>query len=103
MNLALATEVSMSEDANTVEGWARNSRPPNLYRRFAFRNYAETSVFLDRLAELSKQTGYYPDISFGKVYANVTVHASDGEAIREQDLEFAAQANTLVASTEADE
>lgn len=85
----------MSEDSSIAEGWVCNERPPNLHRRFAFRDYGETSAFLDRLAALSKETGYYPDISFGKVYANVTIHANDGSQIDARDLEFAQRVNTL--------
>ncbi len=92
-----ATEVTMAEVTHMAEGWTRNERPPHLYRRFEFRNYAETGAFLDRLAALSKETGCYPDISFGKVYANVTVHASDGTRIGAQDLEFASRISELAA------
>lgn len=89
----------MSESTDTVEGWTRSERPPNLYRRFAFDGYAGTREFLDRLAALSKETGYYPDISFGKVYVNVTVHAEDGKALAETDLEFARRVNALAPET----
>lgn len=89
----------MTEDMHTAEGWARSDRPPNLHRRFPFSDYAETRAFLDRLAALSKETGYYPDISFGKAYANVTVHARDRTAIGAQDLEFARRVNELAPPT----
>jgi 4a-hydroxytetrahydrobiopterin dehydratase len=83
----------MSESGKTVEGWTFHDRPPNLFRRVSFISYAETRQFLDRLAALSKETGTYPDVSFGKTYANVTVHASDGQAISDGDCSFARQAN----------
>jgi pterin-4a-carbinolamine dehydratase len=87
----------MSEQS-TPEGWNRNDRPPNLFRRFQFANYAETRTFLDRLAELSKEIGYYPDISFGTTYANVTVHARDGSAVSAEDVAFAHKANEFARS-----
>lgn len=88
----------MTEDMNTAEGWGRSDRPPNLHRRFPFSSYAETSAFLDRLATLSKETDYYPDISFAKTYANVTVHARDGTALSAGDIAFAQQVNGLAAA-----
>jgi len=86
----------MSESGKTVEGWTLHDRPPNLFRRVSFNSYAETRHFLDRLAALSKETGTYPDVSFGRTYANVTVHARDGQAIDDGDCSFARQANVCL-------
>jgi pterin-4a-carbinolamine dehydratase len=85
----------MSEAINVPEGWARHERPPNLFRRFTFGSYGETRGFLDRLAALSEETGYYPDIGFGTGYANVTIHARDGTALGAADLDFARRVSAL--------
>ena len=79
----------MSEDTSTAPGWTRSERPANLFRRFEFGSYAETRAFLDRLADLSKETGDYPDIGFGKTHANITIHARDGTAIGPEDVALA--------------
>lgn len=84
----------MSE-VTAPEGWNRGDRPPNLFRRFQFGGYSETRTFLDRLADCSKNAGYYPDISFGKAYANVTIHARDGNAITDDDVAFARRVSEL--------
>ena len=75
--------------------WQRKERPPELFRRFEFANYGATRAFLDALAELSKQDGYYPNISFGTTYANVTVQARDGAVLTQADLEFAAHIDEI--------
>lgn len=87
----------MSNDMNIPEGWQRHDRPPNLFRRFTFAGYSETRAFLDRLAALSEETGYFPDIGFGTGHANVTVHARDGKAISQVDIDFAQRTNVLAA------
>lgn len=79
----------MVEITQSFEGWQHHERPPSLFRRFEFADYATTRAFLDRLAELSKETGRYPDIGFSKTYANVTVHAEDATAITDDDIMFA--------------
>ena len=91
----------MSDDSITAEGWTRGERPANLYRRFEFGAYGETRVFLDRLAALSKETGRYPDISFGTRYANVTLHAGDGGTLGVEELAFARRANRLATGAQA--
>lgn len=42
-------------------------------RRYDFASYSETRAFLDRLAEYSREQGYYPDLNFGKNHVNVSI------------------------------
>jgi 4a-hydroxytetrahydrobiopterin dehydratase len=86
---------SMRDDTTIAQGWTHSERPANLFRRFEFGTYAETRAFLDRLADLSKETGYYPDIGFGKTHANITIHARNDTAIGPEDLAFAQRASEL--------
>ena len=78
----------------TEARWTEVERPSSLHRRFEFAAYAETRAFLERLAGLSKETGLYPDLSFGRTYVNVTVYGS-GAAVDGEAREFAARAETL--------
>ena len=80
------------------EGWGHHERPPTLFRRFSFGAYSETRLFLDQLGTLSKETGCYPDISFGTTYANVTIHSRDGERLGAEDTAFAQRVNQLTAA-----
>jgi len=60
-----------------------------LFRRFEFDSYTATRTFLDALEALSKEQGYYPDLSFATKHVNVTVQARDGKALAPIDYEFA--------------
>lgn len=77
----------MNETAGVIEGWSEQSRPPSLFRRFAFASYRETRAFLDRVAAVQEELGVAPqNISFGTTYVNVTIAAGDdglGAAQRE--------------------
>lgn len=75
--------------------WERRERPAQLFRRFEFAAYGETRAFLDALARLSERDGYYPDISFGTTYVNVTIRPRAGDALAEADLAFARRASAL--------
>ena len=86
----------MTTQSRWPEGWTEIERPPSLYRRFEFAAYPETRAFLERLAGLSKDTGLYPDLSFGRTYVNVTVPGSDGAAVDADARGFAARAEALV-------
>lgn len=86
----------------TPDGWNRCERPPNLFRRFQFASYTQTRTFLDLLADLSKETGYYPDIGFGTTYANITVSARNGSEITDDDMIFASRTADLAHGVASD-
>lgn len=86
----------MTTESREPEGWTESEERSLLYRRFEFAAYRQTKGFLDRLAELSKETGLYPDLSFGTTYVNVTVYGSEeGAGIGAEAREFAARADAL--------
>ncbi|MFB1490033.1 MULTISPECIES: 4a-hydroxytetrahydrobiopterin dehydratase [unclassified Thiocapsa] len=69
------------------QGWTERQRPVRLERRLEFADYETTRDFLDRAASLSERVGIYPDMSFGRTYVNITLHAEDdatqaGEPLR---------------------
>lgn len=81
--------------AAQAPGWRITQKPPKIERRFTFVTYAETSAFLDRLAELSKQDSFYPDLSFGRTHVHVTIAARDEQALSSLDVEFARRTTAL--------
>ena len=85
----------MMTESRLLEGWTEIERPSSLHRRFEFAAYPETRAFLQRLAALSKETGLYPDLSFGRTYVNVTVYGSGGAAVDAKAREFAARAEAM--------
>jgi 4a-hydroxytetrahydrobiopterin dehydratase len=93
----------MFDDTEIPIGWEHHKHPAYLFCRFQFSGYRETRIFLDRLAALSGEVSYYPDISFGTTYANVTVYARDGKAISSEDLMFARRVSDLARLGDAPE
>ena len=70
-------------------------RQQPLNRRFEFASYAETRQFLDQMADLSKREGYYPDVSFGKTYVNVSIDGEGQAALKERQSIFIAEMEAL--------
>jgi pterin-4a-carbinolamine dehydratase len=91
----------MSESLELPGDWECRGRPAYLFRRFQFSGYRETRAFLDRLASLSEEVGYYPDISFGTTYANITIHARNGAELGPEDVTFARRVAELVQPQDA--
>ncbi len=90
----------MSAILSPAEGWKQVERPPSLFRRYQFISYRDTRAFLDRLAELSAETGLYPDLGFGTTYVNVTVHGGAG-GLTLTEVDFANRAAGLAQAAAA--
>jgi pterin-4a-carbinolamine dehydratase len=88
--------VSTSE-ADDRRRWRRRERPLRLERRLEFPDYEATRVFLDAAAELSEETGIYPNLSFGRTYVNLTLFAdeSTGE-LNPELIGFAEQIDAIL-------
>lgn len=68
----------MLNDDCTKHAWTLRQRPLRLERRYAFADYPETRDFLERASVLFEREGVYPDINFGRTYANATLYADEG-------------------------
>ncbi|MBK1618251.1 pterin-4-alpha-carbinolamine dehydratase [Lamprobacter modestohalophilus] len=77
--------------------WRERGRPLRLERRVEFGDYEPLRDFLDRLAELSEATEVYPNLSFGRTYANLTLFAEEGAQQIEEPLHaFAREVDALL-------
>lgn len=70
--------------------WLVRTRPASIERRFEFDDYEATRTFLSRAAELSEREGYYPNMSFGRTYVNVSLQpATDADDVTPELHRFA--------------
>ena len=82
-----------------MEGWRHKNRPECLEKRYEFESYEKTRDFLDALGDFSEKVSRFPDISFGKTYANITIRPSEDnekEEISKLDYDFATQIDLLI-------
>tara|TARA_Y100001970_G_scaffold294017_1_gene445873 strand:- start:7172 stop:7438 length:267 start_codon:yes stop_codon:yes gene_type:complete len=56
-----------------MNNWIEKSEPVSMEKRFEFKNYQGTKKFLDELYLFSKQNQIFPDISFGKSFASISI------------------------------
>ncbi len=80
------------------EIWTLRKRPERLEARVEFPDYEATRVFLDAAAEMSRQEDVYPDLSFGRTYVNLTLHAASGEGIGDAEQRFARSIDRLISA-----
>ena len=81
-----------------MEGWRQKNRPECLEKRYEFESYEKTRDFLDALGDFSEKVSRFPDISFGKTYANITIRpleSQEKEEISKDDHDFASKIDFL--------
>lgn len=91
----------MTTEALGPIDWTEVACPALLTRRFEFPAYEQVRVFLEQLGGLSKQTGVYPDLNFGRAHVSVTVYGSDEAMVDDAAREFAVRAAALPAAAVA--
>ena len=77
-----------------VDGWDVIKNDKNFYlleKKFLFKNFLESQIFVNKVGEISEKEGHHPDIIFGWGYAkiNITTHAIEG--LSENDFILAAK------------
>ena len=93
---------SIPLDSLPLVKWQERIRPVRLEKRFEFESYDALRVFLDDAANLSEQKGLFPDIGFGKTYANFTIHTDEGsDQLTESQREFAVLLDKLESARQA--
>lgn len=81
-----------TNDGSVPDGWTEQKRPLTWNKRFDFADYAQTRAFLDCLATVSEGSGYYPNLSFARTHAVVTIQF-EGEEVDARLREFAGNAD----------
>ncbi len=86
--------MSNANDMNATPATGQERVAP-LNHRFDFGSYAETRQFLDRLADLSRREDYYPNVSFGKTYVNISIDAEGQAELGERHARFTSEMEAL--------
>ena len=81
-----------------VDGWdiLKNEKKIfYLYKKYEFKNFLESQIFINKVGEVSQNEGHHPDISFGWGYANIKITTHAIEGLSENDFILAAKIDQL--------
>jgi 4a-hydroxytetrahydrobiopterin dehydratase len=59
-----------------VDGWGiieNEKKIFYLYKRYEFKNFLESKIFVNKVGDISENEGHHPDISFGWGYAEIKI------------------------------
>jgi len=85
-----------------LDGWRVDAKPPVMTKQFNFESYEETRTFVNSLADLSESTGYYPNLTFSKTQATVTIF-TDEEELGKSEYSFATETDKIAEESSASE
>ena len=82
-----------------IDGWEilKNEKKIfYLYKRYDFKNFLESQIFINKVGEISENEGHHPDISFGWGYAEIKITTHAIEGLSENDFILAAKIDQLI-------
>ena len=81
-----------------VDGWdiIKNEKKIfYLYKKYEFKNFLESKIFINKVGEISENEGHHTDISFGWGYAEIKITTHAIEGLSENDFILAAKIDQL--------
>ena len=82
-----------------VDGWdiLKNEKKIfYLYKKYEFKNFLESQIFINKVGEISENEGHHPDILFGWGYAEIKITTHAIEGLSENDFILAAKIDQLI-------
>ena len=67
--------------------WNERESPLRIEKRFEFEEYSKISKFMEKIEKLCKEKDIYPNISFGKNFASISVFL-DNQKISNKEKDF---------------
>ncbi|MGI8495578.1 MAG: 4a-hydroxytetrahydrobiopterin dehydratase [Pyrinomonadaceae bacterium] len=87
------TIAEIEENLKGLKDWtAVNDK---LARKFAFKNFAESLGFINKIGAIAEEKDHHPDILFGWGYAEIFITTHDAGGITERDFELAKEINAV--------
>tara|TARA_B100000767_G_C19568409_1_gene452154 strand:+ start:238 stop:582 length:345 start_codon:yes stop_codon:yes gene_type:complete len=81
-----------------IDGWDVKKNEKKIFfleKNFKFKNFINSQIFTNRVAEISEKENHHPDISFGWGYAKIIITTHAIEGLSENDFILAAKIDQM--------
>jgi 4a-hydroxytetrahydrobiopterin dehydratase len=81
-----------------IDGWDVSVNEREIYfleKKFIFKNFVNSQVFINKVGKISEEEGHHPDISFGWGYASIKITTHSIEGLSENDFILAAKIDQI--------
>ena len=87
------SEDEIRESLAGLDGWKADGGW--LKKRFDFRNFAESLVFVNRVGEIAEKMDHHPDLKFGWGYAEIELTTHDRNGLTPLDFDLAGKIDLI--------
>jgi 4a-hydroxytetrahydrobiopterin dehydratase len=87
--------------AQVAGHWQLAADGRSIQAHFAFRNYYQTTAFVNAVAWIAHHEDHHPDISFGYKSANISYSTHAAGGLTENDFICAAKVDALLDSSDS--
>lgn len=87
MDRVKLTAAEIKEHLKLLDGW--QALDDKLTRRFEFKNFAQSLVFVNKVGTVAEAADHHPDITFGWGYAEIAFTTHDRGGITDVDFALA--------------
>jgi 4a-hydroxytetrahydrobiopterin dehydratase len=81
------SDIAIQRELGSLPGWSR--RGDVLTRQYSFRNFAESMMFVNRVAEAAESANHHPDIDIRYSKVTLTLSTHDAGGITQNDVDLA--------------
>ena len=81
-----------------IDGWNIKKNEKKIYlleKKFVFKDFINSQIFIIKVGEISEQENHHPDISFGWGYAKILITTHAIEGLSENDFILAAKIDQI--------
>ena len=82
-----------------VDGWDVLKDKKKIFflnKKFNFKNFSESQIFINKVGIISEEEGHHPDILFGWGYVDIKITTHAIEGLSENDFILAAKIDQLI-------
>jgi len=81
-----------------INGWDVKKKENDIFfleKKFTFKNFSESQIFVNRVGDIAEKEGHHPDIIFGWGYAIIHIFTHKIKGLVESDFILAAKIDKI--------
>ena len=89
------SNAAINQSLTELAGWTLDEHGPALQRRFKFKDFSQTMLFVNAVAWIAQQQDHHPDLQLGYNHCQVRYSTHSIAGVSENDLICAAMINRV--------
>ena len=79
-----------------IDNWSTNDKQEMIFKKFKFKNFKLSNIFVNKVGVIAENEGHHPDISFGWGYCLIMIHTHAISGLSINDFYLAAKIDKII-------